>query len=194
MQIWLTETSSSWASIEGAMNAFLHGFWYLASLGQYAQTGLTAHSRWQLLSTDTSTFINTSSKSYSVLPDYWIAVVYKRVVGPKVFKVSSAPDQIFAYAQCGTSPGAVTLIVGNPSATSITIEVNGLHSQTHDEYIFTAPTLESYVINLNNEPLSLTPNGTLPLLQPRKVTGSSVVLPGYSYGFAVFPNSGATQC
>jgi len=192
MELWVTETSSSYNGIDEVMNAFYNGFWYLTSLGQYAKTGVKRHSRWCLEGGDQFTFVNISESTFSVLPDYWVAILFKRLVGTKVLQATSSFTQTLVYAHCGKAPGSVTLIVINPSSASVTLNLTGLTSLQRSEYIFTADSLSSYVIKLNSKPLYINSDGSLPMMTGIPGSGQPV-LPAYSYGYLVFPNGG-TVC
>jgi len=122
------------------MNALENTFWYLASLGQYATTGVGRHCRWCLHGGDkgdTFTFVNTSTSTYSVLPDYWVAVLYKRIMGEKVLSVSGNFLQCLVYAHCGKTPGSISVIFVNPSSSEVTLTISGLKSIIpREEYFF----------------------------------------------------------
>jgi len=194
MKLWITETSSSYNGISGVMNAFENGFWYLASLGQYAKTGVARHGRWSLHGGDEFTFVNTSRPSISVVSDYWIAVLYKHTVGGKVLSATGNFETTLVYAHCGKTPGSVTIIVINPHDAAVTLSISGLSSVVpREEYIFTAE-LQSYVVNLNGRSLYINPDGSLPDLSPHSVASGDIVLPKYSYGYIVFPQAAAKAC
>jgi hypothetical protein len=46
VSLWLTETNSAYEASSNIIPTFVNGFWYINSLGQYAQTGVSAHCRW----------------------------------------------------------------------------------------------------------------------------------------------------
>jgi len=191
MQLWVTETNAAYQPIAGVMNAFYNGYWYLASLGQYAKTGVSRHARWCLEGGDPFSFVNITG-SYSVLPDYWIAILHKRLIGSKVLQATSAFTESLVYAHCGKTSGSVTLIVINPSSVSVPLNLSGLTSLQRTEYIFTADSLSSYIIKLNGKALSINADGSLPAMPGVPVgSGQPVVLPGYSYGYISFPNGGS---
>jgi len=191
LELWITETSSSYASVEGVMNTFYNGFWYLASLGQYALTGVGRHHHWSLVG-GTWGLINDSTNPLSANTDYWIAVLHKKVIGTKVLKATSTFDQILVYAHCGKQSRSVTLIVINPSKVAVPLTLSGLTDLQRDEYILTAATLSSYDIQLNGKTLRTNPDGSLPPLNGQSASGQPM-LPPHSYGFLVFSN-GATIC
>jgi heparanase 1 len=189
MEIWITETSSAYTGIEGVLNAFYNGFWYLCSLGQYALTGVRRHSRWILEGGDQFTFVNVSQSTYSVLPDYWIAVLYKKLVGTKVLKATSDFNQSLVYAYCGKNSMAVTLTVVNPASVAVPLVLSGLSSLQREEYMLTAQSLSTKVPMLNGKDLYINSDGTLPPMNGVSASGQPI-LPPHSYGFLVFPNGG----
>jgi heparanase 1 len=189
MQLWITETNSAYRSVPGVMNGFYNGFWYLSSLGQYSKTGVSRHSLWALESGDDFTFVNISKSTLSVLPDYWVAVLYKRLIGNKVLQATSAFTESLVYAYCGKPVGSVVLIVVNPSPGKVTLNLTGLNSIQRNEYIFTADSLDSYVSKLNGKELYINSDGSLPEM-PAVPGSGQPVLPPYSYGYLDFPNGG----
>jgi len=192
IELWVTETNSAYHDVNTVMNAFENGFWYLASLGQYAKTGVHRHCRWALEGGDDFSFVNISESTYSVLPDYWVAVLYKRLIGTKVLQATSAFTSCLVYAHCGKSSGDVILIVINPSSSSIPLNLTGLSSLQREEYILTADNLDSYVIKLNGKPLYINADGSLPAMTGVSASGQPK-LPPYSYGYLSFPN-GSSVC
>jgi len=195
MKLWVTETNSAYNGVDGVLNAFYNSFWYLASLGQYAKTGVERHCRWALHGGDPTTFVNTSHGTYSAVPDYWTAVLYKRLIGTNVLSTSGAFSEALVYAHCGKIQGAVTVIVINPSTSGVTLDISGISSAVpRDEYILTSPSLDSYVVQLNGKSLALNLDGSLPDLTPHTITDGDIILPPYSHGFIVFPKAAAQVC
>jgi len=117
----------------------------------------------------------------------------KKLIGTKVLSASSAFKETLVYAHCGKTSGSVTLLVLNPSAKSVPLNLSGLDSLQREEYIFTADTLSSYVIRLNGKLLYINEDGSLPSL-PSVPASGLVVLSPYSYGFISFPLAKASVC
>jgi len=196
MHLWITETNAAWDGIKGVMNAFENSFWYLASLGQHAKIGVERHCRWALFGGDTFAFVTPIKNGFQVNPDYWVAVLHKRLIGTKVLTTTGAFAQSLVYAHCGKTPGTVTLIVVNPSTSDVTLELTGISSAVpRDEYIFTAPALSSTAVQLNGNTLVINADGSLPpTLRPRTVSSGDIVLPKYSYGYIVLTDASAKVC
>jgi len=133
--------------------------------------------------------VNVSQPTYSVLPDYWIAVLYKKLIGTKVLKATSDFNQSLVYAYCGKNSGAVTLTVINPASVAVPLVLSGLSSLQREEYMITAQSLSSKVVMLNGKSLFINSDGTLPPMNGVTASGQPI-LPPHSYGFLVFPNGG----
>jgi len=189
MELWVTETSSSYNNVVGVLDTFYNGFWYSASLGQYASTGVKRHSIWSFMDDSAFSYINITQPTITAHADYWVAILHKHLIGTKVLQVTSAFNQILVYAHCGKTAGSVALIVINPASTSVSLNLSGLNSLQRDEYILTADSLDSYVVKLNGRELYIGSDGSLPPLNGVSASGQTT-LPPYSYGYIVFPNGG----
>eukprot|EP00041_Stephanoeca_diplocostata_P023548 m.580439 g.580439 ORF g.580439 m.580439 type:complete len:563 (+) comp22323_c0_seq3:70-1758(+) len=234
MKLWVTETNSAYAidqSPQGPiLNRFLNGFWYLNSLAQYAATdAVTMHGRWCMSSGNAFGLVNDtqtlplqhhlleggseveSTGTYAVSTDYYVAVLYKRLVGEKVLPVTISSwiggDGATVYAFCGAVPhlpaGSVVYVITNPTTDEVHVQVSGEASGTRQEYILTAGNspggnstlMHSPTVRLNGDILPLFPGDTdFPPLDPRQYTTEDkqqaqqiVVMPPLSYGFVVLP-------
>ncbi len=219
MRLWLTETDSSYATVvkgqPEVLSSFLNGFWYLASLGQYAATdAVEMHGRWCMLSFNEFGTIqfpakwDPPSKQTEVSTDYYLATLYKRVVGEKVLSVTPDNDNqtTLAYAHCmggeNIVSGGVTVLVLNTASEAASVSFEGIAATTpREEYLFTpnGGDLQASTMSLNGGgSLTQTPNNeSFPTLDPRRVSVggvSAVQMPPHSYGFIVFPEARATGC
>ena len=171
-------------------------------MGQYAVTNVSLHSRWSLFGHDgESPFGLIAADSGAVVPDYFLAVLHKRVVGSGVLGVAVPLDApLLVYAHCAAGPdvkagcGAVTLMYSNPSPEKVTLELEWVKDVTDRvEYVVTAPYLESPVSYLNGRPLVMGRGGQLPDMTGARGDGPLVV-PATSHGFVVLRNAGVVVC
>jgi hypothetical protein len=195
---YLTESNSMYAwqdcssqvgtiGISCLMKGFTNGFWYVASLGQFAEKGVQLHTRWCLSeyvgSPFPTIFRDPTSRDITVATDYWVAVLHKRLMGSRVLKATLSDENAgLVYASCtaGVS-GGVTIMYANPSSNTLTLSPPGGWS-SHELYALTG---EGSMIRLNGDPLELTAEGGLPPMHPPSFKGN-VQLPPLSYGFVVF--------
>jgi hypothetical protein len=176
------------------MKSFKNGFWYVASLGQFAHAGVQLHARWCLseyIGSPFNTILRDGNGAVSVVTDYWVAVLHKRLMGTKVLDASlSDADAGLAYAACAADgSGGVVVMYANPSATAQTFAP----PDGWDSYQLFALTGEDMSIHLNGRALALTAGGELPTLQPTSGSGD-VEVPGLSYGFIQFSDVAPGLC
>lgn len=178
-KLWLTETNYSYNGVP-VLRLFANGFFYLASLGQYAMSGVTLHSRWSLVSYGSFALIH---PDMVVATDYWNVVLYHKTVGTRAFAAQNLAGDGLVYAYCSKNSSRVTLMALNPSNTSIEVAITGLPPfQVHYDYLLTAPSLDSTEVSLNGNNVSLGKNGQLPSLASLRQTGP-IRIPKHSYGF-----------
>eukprot|EP00730_Choanoeca_flexa_P000917 TRINITY_DN10398_c0_g1_i5.p1 TRINITY_DN10398_c0_g1~~TRINITY_DN10398_c0_g1_i5.p1 ORF type:complete len:329 (+),score=56.15 TRINITY_DN10398_c0_g1_i5:521-1507(+) len=94
MQLYVTETNSGYAP--KLYTYFINGFWYMASLGQYAKTGIGMHARWSLIGRNFSLLLPNGTVS----TDYFVALGFQSHMGNRVYNTSVDNDDILAYAHC----------------------------------------------------------------------------------------------
>ncbi|KAK3705133.1 hypothetical protein RRG08_005523 [Elysia crispata] len=205
-RVSLTETSTATGGgVPRISNAFVAGFLWLDKLGLSAIYGVTHvfrqtfYSAPYALVTDTKLIPN---------PDYYLSVIYKRLVEGHVFRVNIEflSPMIRIYAHCARNSfynypdGAIVVYYLNIAATPSNLSLGqfeipacGNQSQV-DLFIFTASTgdMKDRVAKLNGKELKM--NGpNLPDMDPQRHTGD-VSLPAKSYGFIVIPEAGVALC
>ena len=165
-------------TLAGPWNEFADGFWYLDTLGYAASQGNKIHARQSFIAKHMALV---DLDSGLPRPDYWSAVLHKRLMGTRVLSASSSNDNLIrVYAHCAKSGGGnITLILLNVHGSAVDVTLN-LHG-AREEYHLTAPGLNSPDVYLNGNKLSLD-SGKLPPLTP--VAGSGVLnMVGYSFAF-----------
>lgn len=194
---WLGETASFYdGGIPHASNRYTTGFLWLDKLGQAAARGYDVVARQSFNGGNYALVDPTTSVPN---PDWWSAVLHKRLVGGRVISVdnSTRPGRpVRVYAHCATASavaatnatGAVVLILVNPTADDAQLDLvgdlAGAATPRH-EYFLTPgdPSglgLLSHNVSLNGQqpPLALlehpgaTPPVALPPLPPRVVNGA----------------------
>ncbi|XP_067658523.1 heparanase-like [Haliotis asinina] len=199
--IWLGETSScSHGGAPGMSDRYVAGFLWLDKLGIAARMGLKGVLRQEFYSGSYS-LIDTGT--FDPLPDYWLTLLFKRLVGDAVFSVKASVDSstIRAYAHCtkpsssyGYAPGSVTMYFLLPTNNTTSIKFPQFHGQPVDVFWLTpVGGLTSKKVRLNGKLLALV-NSQLPRLPPKTVTSGSVTAPGKSFGFIVIPGANVAAC
>ncbi|KAK0141349.1 Heparanase [Merluccius polli] len=212
MKTWLGESSTAYGGgADGLSNAFVAGFMWLDKLGLSAKMGLDIVIRQVLIGSGTYHLVD---DNLDPLPDYWLSVLHKRVVGPVVLTVDilPAPDhqnqtkKVRVYLHCanrngGYSKGAVTLIAMNlgarPSRLSLPAE---LSLSTVEAFVLQSDQpgeegLYSRSVMLNGKLLQMLDDRTLPELKGHIVPPADhLILPGFSLAFYVFTEAQAAAC
>ncbi|XP_041372088.1 heparanase-like [Gigantopelta aegis] len=201
--VWLGETSSAYGGgAKGLSDVYVAGFMWLDKLGLSALFGLKRVLRQSFY-----------KGLYSLLdyhtldpnPDYWLTLLYKRLVGSAVFNATSTDQSIAfrVYAHCtkthnvwGYPAGSVTLYVLNLHSESVNMSLPQFDDQEVDLFLLTPDgdqSLKSRFVLLNDKRLELTADSKLPVLEPQKLH-SSVIFPAFSFGFVVVPQAQVKSC
>ncbi|XP_038058596.1 heparanase-like isoform X2 [Patiria miniata] len=218
-RVWLGETGSAFGG--GAPNIsdrFVAGFLFLDKLGMSARMGLDTVIRQTYYG---GHYTMLDLENLDPKPDYWIAYIYKRLVGRRVLRVKITPpttgstpcsvkggdkQYVRVYAHCtstnqsGYDAGAVTLIVLNMhknDTANITL-ARKLGGRTIQQYLLTPygpEGMTSPEVNLNDSPLHLKDDTSLPEIEPVVIKrGKPMLVPPLSYGFYVVAKAKAKAC
>lgn len=189
-------------------DAFVHGFFSIAQLGQFARAGVAMVARWavtRLVQRHGSGL----QATWEAAADFFLYKLYQQTVGPGVLSVAGddASDAL-VYAHCAASSygtnGTVTIFAANPSALAITLEVAGMSSVPRIEYVLTAPNNDvassTPILNGNTaSPLRLGTDGSLPPLPGNFCTSNvdcskMLTLPPLSQTFFVLLGADHEAC
>jgi len=191
--VWMMESGGqSCGGQIGVADRFVNSFWYLETLGRMARAGEEAFVRWTLSG---STYGLIDDATLEPRPDYWAAVLWRRLMGGVVLApVTSVADpdlRVFAHCTRNGENGAVTLLALNSSQTrTIGLDLPGHHA---DLYLVTASDPASAEIRLNGASLITAAHGRLPDLTP-VASRNVIALPPVSYAFVVIHDGGNPVC
>jgi len=198
-EIILGETGNAQCGGEpGVSDAFVGGLWWMDELGLCALRGQKAVIRQAF-----------SGASYGLIeepglrprPDYWLSVMFKRLVGTGVLGINRSMDNAYvrAYAFCTRGQcGSITLMLINVNETQpAEIRLAGLFNTDGAEiFEFTTPDLYRGETLLNGA-LVVMEGNSMPELRGRSFAmdnGNKIGLPAGSCTFIVFPNAGMKSC
>lgn len=202
MPMWLTETSSSYGGgSAGLSNSYAGSPLWLDKLGLASKYNITTVVRQSLIGGNYSLI----DKNLEPLPDWWISVLYKKLVGEKVLHVDCKCSRYQRmYAHCANrkytnDTSAVTIYAINLEMEKVRFLLNGtaLHGENLliDEYILSAPSnnRRTKTVLLNGWPLYY--EDSLPELKPHQLKyGNHISLPPYSMAFWVIKNTSIKVC
>uniref|UniRef100_A0A8C7S6C7 Heparanase n=1 Tax=Oncorhynchus mykiss TaxID=8022 RepID=A0A8C7S6C7_ONCMY len=170
-KVWLGETSSAYGGgAKGLSDTFVAGFMWLDKLG----LGLDVVIRQVLIGSGTYHLVD---DNLDPLPDYWLSVLYKRLVGPEVLSIEAfstlgKKKRVRVYLHCtNKKSGAVTLFALNLSKSPARIAVPAMVSNsTVEAFVLQSEQpgeegLYSNSVKLNGEVLKMVDDRTLPSLQ-----------------------------
>ncbi|XP_022122339.2 heparanase [Pieris rapae] len=200
--MWLTETSSSYGGgAPGLSNSFAGTPLWLDKLGLAAKNNITTVVRQSFLGGNYSLI----DKDLRPLPDWWVSVLYKKLVGNKVLNLTSNNSKFQRlYVHCANrnytnDTTAITLYGINLQMEKIRFLVNGTafteDDLVIDEYIISAPSnnRRSKTILLNGWPLYY--ESSMPEFKPNEhIHTKHISMPPYSVGFWVIKNTTIKTC
>uniref|UniRef100_A0A8C6VM47 Heparanase n=1 Tax=Naja naja TaxID=35670 RepID=A0A8C6VM47_NAJNA len=204
--VWLGETSSAFGGgTPNLSNAYIAGFMWLDKLGLSAQLGIDLVMRQVLYGAGSYQLVDAN---FEPLPDYWLSLLYKKLVGSTVLHVAVTglnPKKLRVYLHCTNThhpkyrEGDITLFALNLYNTTKRLYIPAYFSKKQiDEYLllpYGEDNLLSRSVQLNGYLLKMPNDETLPVLQENPlIPGHSFDLPGFSYGFYVIRNAKVLAC
>jgi heparanase 1 len=209
IRLWNGETSSVWPSSNTGLEvSYAAVFMLLDKFGSSAVLGIDVVIR--------QTFYGFNfplvNKKLEPTPNYWVALYYKKLVGTNVLDVTSSLSntnknsrKFRMYAHCTQesnlypkSSGSITIYGMNLFDADTVIYfghfIIGSVTEIH-QYLFTADTMYSKDVYLNQEILTMPSDTSFPAMKPKVISlTSEILLPGKSVVFYVLPNMKAKAC
>ncbi|NP_072127.1 heparanase precursor [Rattus norvegicus] len=205
-KVWLGETSSAYGGGAPLLsNTFAAGFMWLDKLGLSAQLGIEVVMRQVFFGAGNYHLVD---ENFEPLPDYWLSLLFKKLVGPKVLMSRvKGPDRskLRVYLHCTNvyhpryREGDLTLYVLNLHNVTKHLKLPPpMFSRPVDKYLlkpFGSDGLLSKSVQLNGQTLKMVDEQTLPALTEKPLpAGSSLSVPAFSYGFFVIRNAKIAAC
>ncbi|XP_065342829.1 heparanase-like [Cloeon dipterum] len=206
MPVWLGETGTAFGGGAAELSdRFVGSFLWLDKLGVAASEGIKVVIRQSLFGGHYG-LIRNDHGSLVPNPDFWVSILYKRLVGTGVVGVTLLKDfkgPVRIYCHC-TEPsalhpglGGVTIFGINLLSDAIELSLQGTHNVSSvDRYILQGETgLQSQHVLLNGEKLELLANFRLPPMaaQPMDLN-SPISMPEHSIGFWVLHGAQVPAC
>jgi hypothetical protein len=171
--IWLTETADTVCGGNPWAKTFLDSFRYLDQLGRLAKAGVQVVMHNTLAASDYGLL---DENSFLPRPNYWAALLWRRLMGEVVLDAGAIPAglHVYAHAQRDRTGSAALLVLNldrnQPRRIALAVAA--------ERYTFSAEPLDSGDVRLNGTPLRLGPDGALPPIDGVSVpAGPNVLAP-----------------
>ncbi|XP_017778615.1 PREDICTED: heparanase-like isoform X2 [Nicrophorus vespilloides] len=201
--LWLGETSSAYGGgAPGFSDRYVSTFIWLDKLGLSARMGIEVVIRQSFFKGHYALI----SDMYVPNPDWWISVLYKRLVDEEVIKCNLvAPPEVRFYCHCTpknryVEGPAVTVFGMNMRNSEAIIRIQQQEYKLLEKYRIHAFIIQTHVsilsrtVYLNDELLVLKSNYELPDFVPVVSTSNMIVLPPYSLGFWIVESNHFEAC
>lgn len=221
VELWVGEAGGcAGGGSPGVTDSYSSGRWWLASLGIHALNGVTVFCRQDLVGGNYGLLIddypwnlplNTSAsaeRAVQTTPDYWTALLWKRLMGRKVLRASvsgtgSNVANLLVFVHCSQrsgSKGGVSAVIINADKGNTTLDLN--HSPelrgAREDYQLSPVADDAHGIALNGVALRVFRSAgswAISELAGRKVVaGTPLVVPGLGYSFVEFPSASVDAC
>ncbi|XP_015202010.1 inactive heparanase-2 isoform X2 [Lepisosteus oculatus] len=214
-KVWLGGVGPAWAGgTNNLSDTYAAGFLWLNTLGMSAMEGIDVVIRHSFFDYGYNHLVD---QNFNPLPDYWLSLLFKRLVGPRVLAVHVAGlqrkprpgrvirDKLRIYAHCTSFQnhnyvrGSITIYIINLHRSRKKIKLAGtLRNKTVHQYLLQpagSEGLQARSVQLNGEPLVMVDDETFPDLKPRTLRpGRMIALPPMAIGFYVIKNVNAYAC
>nr|XP_002125979.2 heparanase-like [Ciona intestinalis] len=154
---------------------------------------------------------------FNPLPDYWLTLLYKRLVGGKVLNTTLHQckgdnctlydrSKVRIYAHCAKNKyrkGSIVIYFINLWSRKLHLALQPFAGLTGQGYLYLLEpsppgNLTSKSIRLNGVTLKLSSTNTFPRLRPTRIDESKLKLgikiPSFTYGFLVLSGANAPAC
>ncbi len=162
--IWLGETGNAQCGgAIGISDRFVSSFWWMDELGQMARRGQPVVVRQTLSGSDYGMIRDNHLEPN---PDYWLSVLWKRLMGTTVLDLQTGSDTLRGYAACTPDGQGVTLLLMNLNQTTAQlVSLPDLPTRL-DVYEITASDLMGREVKLNGDALVLPESNEFPAMNP----------------------------
>jgi heparanase 1 len=187
--IWITETADTACGGNPWGSTFLDTFRYVDQMGRLAKRGVKAIFHNTLASSEYGLI---DQDDFRPRPNYWAALLWRRLMGTVVLDAGASRKGLHLYAQCLRGHlGGVALLAINNSRTDrseITLPTASVR------YTLSAPILQSTSVMLNGHPLKLDPNGDLPEVNGRAAAAGRIHFAPATITYLAIPEAANATC
>lgn len=186
--IWLTETGGAACGGLAWQQTFLDLARYLDTHARLAKAGLDAIFSHALISGNNGVI---DEKTFQPNASYWGAVLWRRLMGTRILDAGPQQPGLHLYAHCLRGvPGGVAILALNLEDREKRLRLSG----PTEVYALTASEPQSRTVLLNGSALAVTGDDTLPVMEPIRARGRTIVLPPLSNNFIAVPKANNRAC
>jgi len=186
--IWITETAGAACGGNPWSASFLDTFRYLDQMGRLAKHGVSAIFHNTLAASEYGLIDQTNLEPR---PNYWAALLWRRLMGNVVLDAGPIRAGLHVYAQClRGQKGGVTVLAINTADEAAAVEV----SAPAELYILTAPALTSGKVLLNGRKLAVGRDDHIPVLLPVRLKAMRATVGPRSIAFITIPRAANPNC
>lgn len=188
--IWLTETGETACGGDPWASSFIDSFRYLYQLGSLARKGVQVVMHNTL---DASDYALIDESTLQPRPNYWAAVLWRRLMGTKVLDAGESPTpDLYVFAHClrGKSGGVALLAINADKASPHELTLTTKSAR----YTLNATDLLASTVQLNGVEIALTSAGDLPALSGAVQAAGQVSLAPASITFLAVPSAHNAAC
>ncbi len=187
--IWITETAQAACGGDPWSSTFLDTFRYVDQLGRFASQGASVVFHNTLAASD---YALIDDETWLPRPNYWAALLWRRLMGEVVLTAGSNEGDLHTYAHClkdhngGVAVVAINLSRDQQAEISLPVAAT--------RYTLTAPELQSEAVALNGQVLALTADHALPALKGVSRAAGLIQLPPASVSFFAVAKANNDAC
>ena len=188
--IWLAETAEAACGGNRWDASFLDTFRYLDQLGRLAAAGVQVVMHNTLAASDYGLL---DERTFAPRPNYWGALLWRRLMGSGVLESGVAPQagfHVYAHCQRGTHGGVGVLVINSDAHASRTLMV----PIASERYTLDAPELRESTVRLNGQALQLTVNDDLPRITGEQTPSGAVTFAPLTITFLALPAAANRAC
>ena len=187
--IWITEIADAACGGNPWANTFLDTFRYLDQHGRLARDGVSVAFHNTLASSEYGLL---DQNTFAPRPNYWAALLWRRLMGQNVLDPGASRPDLTLYAQClpGHRGGVTLLAINTSRADTRSIEL----PMAAERYTLTAEKLEATYVRLNGQVLDLVDNNELPAFHGQHIASGQVDFAPASISFLAIEGAANGSC
>ncbi|MDD2243128.1 MAG: hypothetical protein VB024_02180 [Dysgonamonadaceae bacterium] len=179
--IWITETAQAAGGGDPWANTYYDVFRYLYQMGSLAQKGVDVIFHNTLVASEYSLI---DQDTHIPNPNYWMALLWNRLMGTQVYNASSSSEGVYLFAHnTKDDDSKITFLVINISNENKIITA----PEGVEVYALTAENLDSREVMLNGTKLALTTNNELPETKGVAAENGQITIAPQSIAYITVP-------